>query len=202
MGDPVPTTGSTGLLRADTEAMDPRWMDRGDMRLAHKRGVLPTGRDMLLAMHYRMVKSVEIARRFQLSREEFAQVMKEQYDESDKEISLAPESVQQEVGGMLTRWLRRIDKSLDPDNKKEVADQIKEIKVGLAVASNLAKLVGANAATKHEVRSLSVTVDAEQTHAYLKDPVMRKLQLEMENRRIQLEQQGQPIDVEGPATDA
>lgn len=59
-------------------------------------------------------------------------------------------------------------------------------KLVLTAAQILARLHGVNAPTQYESKSLNVTISADATRKVLADPEMRRLQMEMEAREIEL----------------
>lgn len=53
-------------------------------------------------------------------------------------------------------------------------------------ACAMAKLHGANAATRHETKSLNVSISADETRKALANPQMRRLQMEIEQKEIEM----------------
>lgn len=149
----IGSMGSRGQIHADIEAMDPVRFSR-DQQMKKLHSGQMTGGDIVLSMHYRSATIHEIARRVGVTYEVARSMLGEIYDETDKELLESPTRVRQEVGGMMLRWVRKLDEKI-----MEGVNAPHELQAGIKLCEKIAKLTGANAPEEHEIRTFNVTAN-------------------------------------------
>lgn len=182
--------GSKRKINADIEAIDPVRASKADQKKAVKSGDM-TQRDVFLSMHYRAAKVQEMARRLNVPIHTIQEMLGNLYEETDRELVNSPEEMKAEIGGTYMRWIRKIDGRFMSDQATPA-----EIRCGILMLANLAKLTGANSPDLQVIKSYTATVDVNkaveqrrelETADILNDPVMRDAQMIIEMRRLELE---------------
>ena len=173
-----PSTGYNNNIYAHIEQLDP-----GKIKSEEDIDSGLTVEEKVLVLHYRGAIKSTIQMITGLTRWEVQDILEENMATLKTEIDASPEAVKQKLLGYYFQML-------DTATSKP-KDQIdaKVMRAVVAVGREVAMITGIRSPVQHEIRSLSVNVDANKPMATraLDDPTMRALQLAMENRRIELE---------------